>query len=337
MRIGINGFGRVGRVFLRIALERDLEVVAINDVTDAATLAHLLAFDSTYGRLRAEVEHTDDALIVNGRKIAVSAQRDPAALRWGEEGVDVVIESTGKFRTRAQAAGHLAAGARKVLISAPGKDAVDATIVMGVNQDTYDPAVHDVVSNASCTTNCLAPMADVLHRHFGLERAFMTTIHGYTNDQRLLDSPHKDLRRARSAALNIIPTSTGAAKAVGLVIPGIAGRLDGIAVRVPVPTGSLVDLAVMLGRRVGVQDVNDAFEADSLNRLAGILRVTRAPLVSSDLIGDPASCVFDAALTQADGDLVKVFGWYDNEWGYTARLADLAEYVGARLAPAAGA
>ena len=331
MRIAVNGFGRVGRVFTRIALERGLEVVAVNDVTDAATLAHLLAHDSTYGRLRAHVEHTEDALIVDGRKIAVTAHRDPAQLPWRELGVDVVIESTGKFRTRAQAAAHLEAGARKVLISAPAKGAIDATIVMGVNQGVYDPASHDVISNASCTTNCAAPMVDVLHRHFGVVKGFLTTIHGYTNDQQLLDGPHKDLRRARSAALNIIPTSTGAAKAVGLVIPETAGLLDGLAVRVPVPTGSLVDLAAVLSRPVTPAEINAAFEHDAADGLRGILRVAQEPMVSSDIVGDPASCVLDSALTQASGELVKVFGWYDNEWGYTERLADLAEYVGARL------
>ena len=245
--------------------------------------------------------------------------------------MDLVIESTGKFRTRELAGAHLSAGAREVLLSAPGKGPVDATIVMGVNQQVYDPAAHDVVSNASCTTNCVAPMVDVLHRHFGLVRGFMTTIHGYTNDQNLLDGPHKDLRRARATALNIIPTSTGAAKSVGLVIPETAGLLDGIAVRVPVPTGSLVDLAAVLRRPATAAEVNDAFEQDAVGRLHGILRVTDAPMVSSDIVGDLASCVRDSALTQADADLVKVFGWYDNEWGYTARLADLAQYVGARL------
>jgi glyceraldehyde 3-phosphate dehydrogenase len=331
MRIGINGFGRVGRVFMRIALERGLEVVAVNDLTDAGTLAHLLAHDSTYGRLHANVGHTGTTIVVDGRKISVLAERDPANLPWKDLGVDVVIESTGKFRTREQAAAHLAAGARKVLLSAPAKGEVDAMIVMGINQEIYDPAAHDVVSNASCTTNCVAPMVDVLNRHFGLVRGFMTTIHGYTNDQNLLDGPHKDLRRARAAALNVIPTSTGAAKSVGLVIPETAGLLDGIAVRVPVPTGSLVDLAAVLRRPAGAAEVNAAFEQDAAGRLNGILRVTDAPMVSSDIVGDPASCVLDAALTQADADLVKVFGWYDNEWGYTERLADLAEYVGATL------
>ncbi|HZU56622.1 MAG TPA: type I glyceraldehyde-3-phosphate dehydrogenase [Actinocrinis sp.] len=331
MIIAVNGFGRVGRVFTRIALERGLEVVAVNDVTDAATLAHLLAHDSTYGRLRGRVEHADDALIVDGRKIAVFAQRDPAQLPWSQLGVDLVIESTGKFRTGPLAAAHLEAGARKVLISAPAKGAVDVTVVMGVNQDDYDPARHHVISNASCTTNCAAPMVDVLHRHFGLVRGFLTTIHGYTNDQQLLDGPHKDLRRARAAALNVIPTSTGAAKAIGLVIPQTAGLLDGIAVRVPVPTGSLVDLAAVLSRPATPAEINAAFAHDAEERLRGILRVSDEPLVSTDIVGDPASCVLDGALTQSNGELVKVFGWYDNEWGYTERLADLAEYVGARL------
>ncbi|HZP53922.1 type I glyceraldehyde-3-phosphate dehydrogenase [Actinocrinis sp.] len=331
MRIAVNGFGRVGRVFTRIALERGLEVVAVNDVTDAATLAHLLAHDSTYGRLRGRVEHADDALIVDGRKIAVFAQRDPEQLPWSQLGVDLVIESTGKFRTGPLAAAHLEAGARKVLISAPAKGAVDVTVVMGVNQDDYDPAHHHVISNASCTTNCAAPMVDVLHRHFGLVRGFLTTIHGYTNDQQLLDGPHKDLRRARAAALNVIPTSTGAAKAIGLVIPQTAGLLDGIAVRVPVPTGSLVDLAAVLARPATPAEINAAFAHDAEERLRGIVRVSDEPLVSTDIVGDPASCVLDGALTQSSGELVKVFGWYDNEWGYTERLADLAEYVGARL------
>ncbi|HET9172697.1 MAG TPA: type I glyceraldehyde-3-phosphate dehydrogenase [Actinospica sp.] len=331
MRIAINGFGRVGRVFLRIALERGLQVVAVNDVTDPATLAYLLAHDSTYGRLGLPVERRGDTLRVDGREIAVFAETEPAKLPWADHGVDLVIESTGRFRTREQAAEHLAAGARKVLISAPAKGPVDATVVMGVNQDTYDPDRHDVISNASCTTNCVAPMADVLHRHFHLRRGFMTTVHGYTNDQRLLDSPHKDLRRARAAALNIIPTSTGAAKAVGLVIPELAGRLDGIALRVPVPTGSLVDLTAVLDRPATAEQVRAAFAAEAAGRLRGVLRVTEEPAVSTDVLADPASCVFDSTLTQAEADLVKVYGWYDNEWGYTARLADLAEYVGGRL------
>ncbi len=330
MRIGVNGLGRVGRTFLRVAADRELDVVAVNDLTDAATLAHLLAYDSTFGPWRREVEHHGDALVVGGRKIAVSAERDPARLRWDQHGVDVVVESTGRFRTREQAAAHLASGVRKVLISAPGKG-VDATIVMGVNHETYDPERHHVVSNASCTTNCVAPMVDVLNRHFGLVRGFMTTIHGYTNDQVLLDAPHKDLRRARSAAVNMIPTSTGAAKSVGLVIPPTAGLLDGVAVRVPIEDGSLVDLTAILGEDVTVARVNEAFEHEAADRLAGYLRFTTAPLVSRDVVGDSASCVFDAALTQTAGALVKVFGWYDNEWGYVNRLADLCEHVMARM------
>ena len=331
MRIGINGFGRVGRVFLRIAAERGLEVVAVNDAADPATMAHLFAHDSTYGRPAAEVAYEDGTLLVDGRKILMTRHTEPERLPWGELGVDLVIESTGRFRTREQAAAHLTAGAGKVLMSAPAKGPVDATIVMGINQEFYDPQEHDVVSNASCTTNCVAPMVDVLHRHFGLVHGFMTTVHAYTGDQRLLDAPHKDLRRARSAAGNIIPTTTGAARTVGLVIPEVAGLLDGVAVRVPVPTGSLVDLAAVLRRPAGAEEVNAAFQQESQDRLRGVLRIAEQGFVSSDVVGDPASCVFDAPLTQAQGDLVKVFGWYDNEWGYCARLADLAQYMGDRL------
>jgi len=331
MRIGINGFGRVGRTFLRIALERGLEVAAVNDVADPATGAHLFVHDSTYGRLRAVAAFDGGTLVVDGHKILMSTVPEPAGLAWADLGVDVVIESTGRFRTRQEAAGHLAAGARKVLMSAPARGPVDMTVVMGVNQEFYDPQEHHVLSNASCTTNCAAPMADVLHRHFGLRHGFLTTVHAYTGDQRLLDAPHKDLRRARSAAGNIVPTSTGAAKAVGLVIPELAGRLDGVALRVPVPTGSLVDLAAVLDRTASAEELEAAFAEDAAGRLAGILRVSHDPLVSSDIVGDPFSCVLDAGLIQASGDLVKVFGWYDNEWGYAARLADLAEYVGARL------
>ena len=332
MRIGLNGFGRVGRVFLRVAAERGLDVVAVNDIADTATMAHLFLHDSTYGRPDADVVHDGDTLVVDGRKIAMTQQADPARLPWGELGVDIVVESTGRLRTREQAAAHLAAGARKVLMSAPAKGPVDATIVMGINQEFYDPEEHDVVSNASCTTNCVAPMVDVLHRHFGLVHGFMTTVHAYTGDQRLLDAPHKDLRRARSAAGNIIPTTTGAAKTVGVVIPEVAGLLDGVAVRVPVPTGSLVDLAAVLRRPAGADEVNAAFEQEAAGRLNGVLRLADAAFVSSDVVGDSASCVLDAPLTQAHGDLVKVFGWYDNEWGYCSRLADLTEYVGGRLA-----
>jgi len=330
-RVGINGFGRIGRTFTRLALERaDLEVVAVNDITDAGTLAHLLAFDSTYGRLGRPVEHTPDSITVSGTPIAVLSERDPAAIDWGKLGTDVVIESTGKFRTRDAAAVHLKSGARKVLISAPGKG-VDLTVVLGVNDRDYDPARHDVISNASCTTNCVAPMVKVLVDSFGVERGFMTTIHAYTGDQMLLDGPHKDLRRARSAAANIVPTTTGAARATGLVIPAVAGKLDGVAVRVPVEDGSLTDLAVVLSREVTAEEVNQAFAAAAAGPLSGILKYSTDPIVSRDVIGDSASCVFDSPLTQASGTLVKVFGWYDNEWGYTCRLADLAALVGARL------
>jgi glyceraldehyde 3-phosphate dehydrogenase len=328
VRVGINGFGRVGRCFFRIARERDVEVVGINDVTDTMTLAHLLARDSTFGPLDAEIHAELGALVVDGRRIVVTAERDPALLDWGSLGVDVVVESTGRFRTRDQAALHLKAGARKVVVSAPGKD-VDVTVVLGVNDQDYDPDRHDVLSNASCTTNCVAPMGKVLDDAFGIERGLMTTIHAYTNDQVTLDSPHKDPRRGRTAAVNIIPTSTGAARAAGLVVPALAGRLDGLAVRVPVEDGSLTDLTVLLDREVTVDEVNAAFRAAAEGPMAGILRYSTAPLVSRDVVGDPASCIFDAALTQASGRLVKVFGWYDNEWGYSARLVDLAERIGA--------
>ena len=331
-RIGINGFGRVGRSFLRRSFELPgLEVVAINDITDPRTLAHLLEFDSTYGRFGRTVSHTDDAIVVDGRPIPVLSERDPAALDWGGLGADIVIEASGKFRARDQAALHLKGGAKKVLISAPGKNA-DLTIVMGVNDQAYDPQRHDVISNASCTTNCVAPMAKVLHDAFRLERGFMTTIHAYTGDQMLLDGPHKDLRRARSAAASIVPTTTGAARATGLVIPALAGRLDGVAVRVPVEDGSLTDLTAELRTEATRDEVNGAFrEAAASGPLAGLLRYSTDPIVSRDIVGDPSSCVFDAELTQAAGPLVKVFGWYDNEWGYTCRLADLAAFVGDQL------
>ena len=331
-RVGINGFGRIGRAFTRLALERtDLEVVAVNDITDAGALAHLLAFDSTYGRLGRTVEHTPDSIVVGGTAIAVLSERDPAAIDWAKLGADVVIESTGKFRTRDAAALHLKGGARKVLISAPGGKGVDLTVVLGVNDGDYDPAHHDVISNASCTTNCVAPMVKVLNDTFGLVQGFMTTIHAYTGDQMLLDGPHKDPRRARSAAINIVPTTTGAARATGLVIPAVAGKLDGVAIRVPVEDGSLTDLAAVLSREVTADEVNEAFAAAAAGQMQGILRYSTDPLVSRDVIGDSASCVFDSPLTQASGTLVKVFGWYDNEWGYTCRLADLATLVGGRL------
>ncbi|MFF2934918.1 type I glyceraldehyde-3-phosphate dehydrogenase [Streptomyces mirabilis] len=332
VRVGISGFGRVGRTYLRAALGRaeagtqDVEVVAVNDIAPPATLAHLLEYDSTFGHIGREVLHDDSSITVDGRRIAVSAERDPAALQWSDHGADIVIESTGRFRDRDAAALHLKGGAHTVLLSAPGKNA-DATIVMGVNDDTYDPHNDRIVSAASCTTNCVAPMVKVLHEAFGIERGVMTTIHGYTNDQSLLDGPHKDLRRARSAALSIIPTSTGAARAVGLVVPELAGALDGIAVRVPVEDGSLTDLVVVLRTAATAEEINTAFVEASAGPLNGILRVSKAPIVSRDVIGDPSSCVFDPALTQANGTLVKVFGWYDNEWGYTNRLLDLTALV----------
>ncbi len=330
-RVGINGFGRIGRAFTRMALDRaGLEVVAVNDVTDARTLAHLLEFDSTYGRLGRNVRYAEHALTVGGNRIAVLSQRDPAAIDWAGLGADIVVEATGKFRSREAAAAHLKGGARKVLISAPGKG-VDLTVVLGVNEQDYEPRLHDVISNASCTTNCVAPMVKVLHDAFGVERGFMTTIHAYTGDQMLLDGPHKDPRRARSAAVNIVPTTTGAARATGEVIPAVAGKLDGVAVRVPVEDGSLTDLTVVTSREATAQAVNEAFAAAASGPLAAFLRYSTAPIVSRDIIGDPASCVFDSPLTQAAGTLVKVFGWYDNEWGYTARLADLAVLAGSQL------
>ncbi|HVW19152.1 MAG TPA: type I glyceraldehyde-3-phosphate dehydrogenase [Solirubrobacteraceae bacterium] len=336
-RVAINGFGRIGRAFLRGAHERgaDVEVVAINDVTDAATLGALLAGDSVYGAFGATVEATADALIVDGREIRVLSEPSPADLPWRELGVDVAIEATGRFRTRATASGHLEAGARKVIVSAPmkGAEPADADVVLGVNfHEVYDPERHHVITNASCTTNCLAPMAKVLHEAIGIEYGQMTTIHAYTSDQRLLDAPHKDLRRARAAALNLVPTSTGAAKAIGLVIPELAGRLSGIAVRVPVPTGSLVDLTVEASRPTSTADVNAAFrEAADEGELRGILLYSEAPLVSSDIVRSPYSSIFDAGLTNVvDSTQVKVVAWYDNEWGYAMRLVELAERV---LAP----
>ncbi|GAA2987206.1 type I glyceraldehyde-3-phosphate dehydrogenase [Streptosporangium longisporum] len=329
MRIGINGFGRIGRAFLRRALPAGLEVVAINDLADAPALAHLLAFDSTYGPLGLPVTSSVTSIDVDGRDIPVTAHRDPADIDWAARGADLVIEATGRFRTRDQAAVHLKGGARRVLISAPGKN-VDATIVPGVNDAAYDPARHEIVSLASCTTNCVAPMVKVLHERFGLVKGFMTTVHAYTGDQRLLDAPHKDPRRARSAAVNIIPTTTGAARMVGEVLPELAGRLDGVALRVPVEDGSLTDLSALLTRPVTAEEVNQAFAEAAGGELQGILRYSTAPLVSRDIIGDPASCVFDSALTQAGGELVKVFGWYDNEGAYAGRLVEMAARMAAQ-------
>ncbi|MEV1249423.1 type I glyceraldehyde-3-phosphate dehydrogenase [Nonomuraea sp. NPDC050022] len=324
MRIGINGFGRIGRAVLRRALRTDLDIVAINDITDAATLAHLLKHDSTYGPLDLPVTASERALEVNGHSIAISGYADPAQIDWAGHDVELVIDATGRFRTRDALASHLKAGARKVLLSAPGKG-LDATIVPGVNDAAYDAARHEIVSLASCTTNCVAPMVKVLHERFGLVRGFMTTIHAYTGDQMLLDAPHKDPRRARSAAVNIVPTTTGAARMVGQVLPELQGRLDGIAIRVPVEDGSITDLSAQLSRPATAEEVNAAFAAAAEDQLHGIVRYSTAPLVSRDVIGDAASCVFDSALTQASGDLVKVFGWYDNEWGYANRLVEMAQ------------
>jgi glyceraldehyde 3-phosphate dehydrogenase len=330
VRVGINGFGRIGRNYFRAARDRDVEIVAVNDPTDNKTLAHLLKYDSTFGRLDAEVTYDDEAITVDGARVLASAQKDPAQLPWGELGVDVVIESTGRFTKRDAAALHLKGGAKKVIISAPAKDE-DVTIVMGVNDQTYDPAAHDIISNASCTTNSVVPMAKVLLDEFGIERGFMTTVHAYTNDQVILDFPHKDLRRARSAAVNTIPTSTGAAKATALAIPELKGKLDGISLRVPVEDGSLTDLAVVLGREATAEEINDAFKRAAEGPLQGIIRYSTDPIVSRDIVGDPASCIFDSPLTKANGNLAKVFGWYDNEWGYSCRLVDLTELVGRQL------
>jgi glyceraldehyde 3-phosphate dehydrogenase len=331
VRVGINGFGRIGRNFFRAVLASgaDIEVVAANDLTDNATLAHLLKYDSILGRLE-DVSWTGDSISVGGRSFRAFEERDPANLPWGEVGADVVVESTGFFTDAAKARAHLDGGAKKVIISAPAKNE-DITVVMGVNDDRYDPARHDVVSNASCTTNCLAPMAKVLHDEFGIVQGLMTTIHAYTQDQNLQDAPHKDLRRARAAAINLVPTSTGAAKAIGLVLPELQGRLDGYAVRVPIPTGSATDLTVTLSRETSVEEVNAAVRAAAEGALKGYLRYNEDPIVSSDIVTDPASCIFDAPLTKVIGDSVKVVGWYDNEWGYSNRLVDLVGLVGAQL------
>ncbi|MGW5335030.1 type I glyceraldehyde-3-phosphate dehydrogenase [Streptomyces bauhiniae] len=334
IRVGINGFGRIGRNYFRALLEQgaDIEVVAVNDLGDTATTAHLLKYDTILGRLKAEVTHTEDTITVDGHTIKVLSERNPADIPWGELGVDIVIESTGIFTKRDDAAKHLAGGAKKVLISAPAKDE-DITIVMGVNQDKYDSANDHVISNASCTTNCVAPMAKVLDENFGIVSGLMTTVHAYTNDQRILDFPHKDLRRARAAAENIIPTTTGAAKATALVLPQLKGKLDGIAMRVPVPTGSATDLVVELQREVTKDEVNAAFKkASEDGSLKGFLSYTEDEIVSSDIVGDPASCTFDSSLTMVqDGNRVKILGWYDNEWGYSNRLVDLTVFVGEQL------
>jgi glyceraldehyde 3-phosphate dehydrogenase len=333
VKIGINGFGRIGRNFFRAAKQRgaDLDFVAVNDITDAAALAHLLKYDSVLGRYPGDVEPSESGITVDGDELRVLAERDPAALPWGELGADIVVESTGLFTDRDKAAKHLEAGAKKVIVSAPAKGE-DITIVLGVNEDRYDPSSHDVISNASCTTNCVAPMAKVLDDAFGIEQGFMTTIHAYTNDQQILDLPHKDPRRARAAAVNIIPTSTGAAKATGLVLPHLQGKLDGMSMRVPVPDGSVTDLVATLAREVSIDEVNEAFrKAAASGDLEGKLIYTEDPIVSSDIVGSPASCTFDADSTMVMGKVAKVIGWYDNEWGYSNRLVDLVELVASKL------
>ena len=332
IKVGVNGFGRIGRNFLRASLEAgaDFEIVGINDLTDNATLAHLLKYDSILGRLKHPVTHTENSITVAGKTISVSAERDPANIPWGKLGVDVVVESTGIFTKAADANKHITAGAKKVIISAPATDE-DITIVMGVNHEKYDSAKHNIISNASCTTNCLAPMAKVLNDEFGIVRGLMTTIHAYTNDQVILDFPHKDLRRSRAAALSIIPTSTGAAKAISLVLPELKGKLDGYALRVPVPTGSATDLTVELGREVSVAEINSALKKASEGSLKGYLTYTEDPIVSADIVTDPSSCIVDAGLTKVIGTTAKVVGWYDNEWGYSNRLVDLIKYIGKSL------
>ncbi len=332
MKVGINGFGRIGRNFFRAIRESGaaIEIVGINDLTDTKTLAHLLKYDSILGRLGVPVSAEEGAIVVDGVRIPVFAERDPADLPWGKIGAEIVVESTGYFTDAAAAKKHLDAGAKKVIISAPAKGE-DITIVMGVNEDKYNPATDNIISNASCTTNCLAPMAKAIDDAFGIERGLMTTIHAYTNDQSILDFPHSDLRRARAAALNMIPTSTGAAKAIGLVLPHLKGKLDGYAMRVPVPTGSATDLTVELKTAATKEEVNAVVKAAAEGPLKGILVYTEDPIVSTDIVTDPASCIFDSSLTNANGNMVKVLGWYDNEWGYSNRLVDLVNFVGAKL------
>lgn len=328
IKVGINGFGRIGRLVTRAVInDPDVEIVAVNDLTDAKTMAHLLKYDSVHGVLANEITSTEDSIIVGGKAIKASKEMDPANLPWGDLGVDVVIESTGKFRDREGAGKHLAAGAKKVIISAPGKDP-DVTLVLGVNEDVYDKAKHNIISNASCTTNCLAPVVKVLVDNYGLRRGLMTTVHAYTGDQKVLDFPHKDLRRSRAAAMSIIPTSTGAAKAIGEVIPSLKGKLDGFALRVPTPDGSVVDLVAELDREVTKEEINAAMKAAAAtDRMKGILKYTEDPIVSIDVVRDPYSSVFDSQLTMAMGNLVKVVSWYDNEWGYSNRLVDLIKFV----------
>jgi glyceraldehyde 3-phosphate dehydrogenase len=329
VRVGINGFGRIGRNFYRAvqASGADIEIVAVNDLMDNKTLAHLLKYDSILGRYAGDVTHDDTSITAGGKTFRVFEERDPAAIDWASVGADIVVESTGFFTDATKAKAHIDGGAKKVIISAPASNE-DITIVMGVNDDQYDPAAHTIISNASCTTNCLGPMAKVLHEEFGIVKGLMTTIHAYTQDQNLQDAPHKDLRRARAAALNIVPTSTGAAKAIGLVLPELKGKLDGYALRVPTPTGSATDLTFEAGREVTVEEVNAAVQKAADGK---ILKYTDAPIVSKDIETDPASCIFDSGLTKVIGNQVKVVGWYDNEWGYSNRLADLVSLVGASL------
>jgi len=331
VRVGINGFGRIGRNFFRalVASGADITLVAVNDLTDNETLAHLLKYDSILGRFPSGVSHTADTITAGSHTIKTLAERDPAALPWGDLGVDIVVESTGRFVDAESAGAHLKAGAKQVIISAPAKGE-DITIVMGVNHTDYDPAAHRIISNASCTTNCLAPMAKVIHETFGIVKGMMTTIHAYTNDQVILDFPHKDLRRARAAALNMIPTTTGAAKAISLVLPELKGKLDGYAMRVPVPTGSATDLTVQLAKPATAAEINAAIKAAAEGPLKGILEYTEDPIVSSDIVTSPASCIFDGSLTNSMGDTAKVLGWYDNEWGYSNRLVDLIAYMASR-------
>jgi glyceraldehyde 3-phosphate dehydrogenase len=332
IKVGINGFGRIGRNFLRAALASNapIEIVAVNDLTSIDTLAHLIKYDSILGRLNQEVTFDDSSLTIGGKKIRVFAEKDPAALAWSSVGAEIVIESTGRFTKASDAAKHLNGGAKKVVISAPATDE-DVTLVLGVNDSAYDPSKHKIISNASCTTNCLAPMAKVLNDNFGIVRGFMTTVHAYTNDQVILDFPHKDLRRARSAATNIIPTSTGAAKAIGLVLPELKGKLDGYALRVPVPTGSITDLTVELSKEVTAAEINAAMKKAAEGPLKGILRYTEDPIVSADIVTDPHSSIFDAGITKVIGNQAKVAAWYDNEWGYSNRLVDLMKFIGAKL------
>ncbi|MCW2573240.1 MAG: gap [Frankiales bacterium] len=332
VRVGINGFGRIGRNFFRAvqASGADIEIVAANDLGDVATMAHLLKYDSILGRYPADVSVGDGGIQVGDKLLKIFAEREPSSLKWGDVGADIVVESTGFFTDAAKAKAHLDGGAKKVIISAPATNE-DVTIVMGVNHDVYDPATHNVISNASCTTNCLGPMAKAINDEFGIVKGLMTTIHAYTQDQNLQDAPHKDLRRARAAAINLVPTSTGAAKAIGLVLPELKGKLDGFAVRVPIPTGSATDLTVELSRETSAEEINAAVKAAAEGPMKGFLRYSTDPIVSSDIVTDPASCIFDAPLTKVIGNQAKVIGWYDNEWGYSNRLADLITLVGKSL------